>query len=513
MPVSARQLLKTRAVWISPLIVTSIVVVLITAFYIGSVVNPAGHLHGLPVAIVNQDRGATIGTQRVDFGQQVQAGLTRSPSIAYLLGLTDTTLRAAEQAMDRDGSYAAVVIPADFTASLLELASEKASGPGYRRPEITILTNQRAGTEGVGLATGVLQPALESASRQIGRKLTASMPAGSASPVTRAYLADPVTVTTTVYRPLPSYTALGLSAFYIALLTLMCGFLGGAIVNSSVDAYLGYATTEIGPRWSQRRPVLISRWQTLIIKWVIGALLAGLTTGLMLLVAAGLFRMDAPHAGLLWLLTWLAAASVAEGTIVLFAVLGASIGQLLAMLLFVYSGLASAGGTVPLQALPVFLRAGPGRPAAADPRRHPGNPVLRRPGQRRADPIRCRRRGRAGLLAGRGHGARALVRPQGTQPHRPADRGIREPSRAAVQVPEHRRSGSGFSSAPRRARAAGRLTPCERNGPWLDPRRSAPFPRSWSRTASTRSSSSSHWHGQVSRPGHLLRLNALFSSR
>lgn len=204
MPVRARQLLKTRAVWISPLIVTSIVVVLITAFYIGSVVNPAGHLHGLPVAIVNQDRGATIGTQRVDFGQQVQAGLSRSPSIAYLLGLTDTTLRAAEQAMDRDGSYAAVVIPADFTASLLELAGEKASGPGYRRPEITILTNQRAGTEGVGLATGVLQPALESASRQIGRKLTASMPAGSASPVTRAYLADPVTVTTTVYRPCPA---------------------------------------------------------------------------------------------------------------------------------------------------------------------------------------------------------------------------------------------------------------------------------------------------------------------
>jgi YhgE/Pip-like protein len=143
LPVRVRQLLKTRALWISPLIVGSIVVALLTAFYIGSVVNPAGHLHGLPVAIVNQDRGATTGTQRVDFGQQVQAGLSRSPSVADPLGLADTTLRAAEQVMDRDGSYAAVVIPAGFSASLLELAGEKASGPGYRRPEITILTNQR----------------------------------------------------------------------------------------------------------------------------------------------------------------------------------------------------------------------------------------------------------------------------------------------------------------------------------------------------------------------------------
>ena len=75
--------------------------------------------------------------------------------------------------------------------------------------------------------------------------------------------------------------------------------------------------------------------------------LAGLMTGLMLLVAVGIFGMDAPNAGLLWLLAWLCSVSVAEGTIVLLAVLGASIGQLLAMLIFVYIGLASSGGTVP----------------------------------------------------------------------------------------------------------------------------------------------------------------------
>jgi ABC-type polysaccharide/polyol phosphate export permease len=140
------------------------------------------------------------------------------------------------------------------------------------------------------------------------------------------------------------------------LLILMCGFLGGIIVNASVDAATGYATTEIGPKWRQRQPLPVNRWQTLIIKWFMAAVLTALTTGLMLLVAAGILRMDAPHVGLLWLLSWLAAVSVAEGTIVLFAVLGASIGQLLAMLIFVYVGLASSGGTVPLQALPSVLR-------------------------------------------------------------------------------------------------------------------------------------------------------------
>jgi YhgE/Pip-like protein len=336
--------------------VGSIVVVLITVFYIGSAVNPLGHLHGLPVAVVNQDRGATVGAQRLDVGQKVQASLSGTPAVANRLGLEDTTLRTAEQTMDRDGFYATVVIPPDFTASLLHLGGLTPSGPGSSKPEIVILSNQRAGNVGVSLATGVLQPALAAASHQIGRQLTALAPARTSTPLSEAFLEDPVTVTMKPYRPLPSHTALGLSPFYTALLTLMCGFLGGTIVNSFIDAALGYATTEIGPRWRQSLPLPISRWQTLILKWVVAVVVTAVTTGLMILVAAGLLRMDAPHAFGLWLLAWLAAASVAAGTIVLFATLGASLGQLLAILLFVYAGLASAGGTVPLEALPSYLR-------------------------------------------------------------------------------------------------------------------------------------------------------------
>jgi len=353
-PVRARNILSSWKAWIFPVAVCSILVSLITAFYIGAVVNPLGHLHGLPVAVVNQDQGAVAGTRRIDVGQKVQAGLSRTPAVSSRLAVNVTTLRAAEHAMNRDGSYVTVVIPPGFTASLLRLAGVPGSHPVSGAPEIMILTNQRAGTEGVGLATGILEPALAAASRQIGRQLTAIAPAPS-SPATRAFLAHPVTVATVVYRPLPSHTGLGLSAFYAALLFLFCGFFGAAIINTSVDVGLGYATTETGPWWRQRRPVPINRWQTLIIKWVMAAPLTGIMTGILLLVAVAGLGMDAPHAGLLWLVGWLCAASVAAGTLVLFAVLG-NLGQLVALLIFIYAGLASVGGTVPLQALPTFLR-------------------------------------------------------------------------------------------------------------------------------------------------------------
>ena len=129
-PVRARDLLKVRAVWILPLILGSAVVVLITAFYVGSVVNPLGHLQGLPVAVVNQDRGAVIGTRQINIGQQVQRGLSGSTAVSGGLALTDTTLRSAQQAMDRGGSYATVVIPPGFTASLLTRAGVIAGGRG-----------------------------------------------------------------------------------------------------------------------------------------------------------------------------------------------------------------------------------------------------------------------------------------------------------------------------------------------------------------------------------------------
>jgi hypothetical protein len=200
-----------------------------------------------------------------------------------------------------------------------------------------------------------LQPALTVASRQIGHHLSSLVPAGAQAPATRLLLADPVTVTTAQYRPLPNNTALGLSAFYIALLTILCGFVGATIVNSVADSALGYATSEVGPRWRQRPPVPINRWQTLLIKWAIIAVLTAVLTAVLLLVAWGV-GMDMPYPVLLWAFIWLCAASAGAGMIVLFAVAG-GYGQVLGLLVFVYAGLASAGGTVPVEALPGFLHA------------------------------------------------------------------------------------------------------------------------------------------------------------
>lgn len=359
---TARRLLGIRALWITPIAIASVLIVLMTLVYVGSVVSPTSHLHGLPVLVVDQDRGGSAQGRTVDLGRQVTSALTGTPAVASRLGLRSMTLGAARRELNRNGAYAAIVIPSGFTASTLALYGIGAPGAGAPAlPTIQLLTNVRSGSLGVGLATGVAQPALAAISRQVGHALTGQAPAsafaGSGATLGIAALrANPIAVTTTQYRPLPDHSAQGLSAFYVALLTIMCGFLGATLINSTVDAALGYATTEIGPRWSQRMPVAISRWQTLLTKWLMAVVLCPLLTGILLLVSIAVLGMDASSVGLLWLFIALAAIVIALGTLVLFAALGA-LGQLVALLLFIYLALASSGGTVPLEALPGVLKA------------------------------------------------------------------------------------------------------------------------------------------------------------
>jgi YhgE/Pip-like protein len=347
--------LRVPRLWVITLLMASVMIGLITAFYIASVVDPIAHLRDLPVVVVNEDNGVMIGAQRLNIGHRVEAGLTTSRVESSHLELINSDLAQAKLIMDDNDAYATVVIPPNFTAALLTVSGVPLPRPASARPTIDILTNDRSGTLGVGLATGFLEPGLAIASKQVGVQLLARVPAGALTPATRAMLNDPVVVTTTPYRPLPPHSALGLSAFYIALLTLTCGFLVGTIVHNGVDSGLGYATTETGPRWHQSQPLPINRWQTLLVKWAVATVLAAVVSGVVLAVAAGVFRMDAPNLTLLWLFMWLCSASVAAGTVVLFAVVG-TFGQLLALLVFVYLGLASAGGTVPVQALPGPLR-------------------------------------------------------------------------------------------------------------------------------------------------------------
>lgn len=356
LPVRASSLLKVRVVWLMPALLASLLVAIITLAYFGSLVNPAGHLRGLPVELVDEDRGAAVGGQTMNFGRDVVMGLTRTPAVTHRLAIHTTSLAEAHEAMDDAKAYAAIVVPPTFSESVLAPLAHALPAGVPAEANVELLSNQRLGSVGTSLSTAVATPALEKISAAMGAELEKTPEASSVTnPVLRSRLADPFSVAATEYRPLPSHTALGLSAFYLSLLTLMAGFLGATVVNSSLDAAMGFGATEIGVRYRQRVPLPINRWRTLFAKWAVAGIIAPVLTALIVLFAVGILGADAPHVWYLWAFMSVAAIGVATGTLTLFAALG-SLGQLVSMIIFVYLGLVSSGGTVPLQAVPGFYR-------------------------------------------------------------------------------------------------------------------------------------------------------------
>jgi YhgE/Pip-like protein len=354
--VRAPLLLRVPKVWILPLAIPAIMIALVTTIYIGSVIDPVGDLHGLPVLVVDQDTGVAAPTGHVVLGTTIVHALLDTPGVANRLDLQVVSLATAEADMNKGSAYATLVIPPTFSASALLDAGYRAPARTPSTPTVRFLENSRLGSLGVNLAAGVLTPALDDISKQMGATLTAeSTTAVRSNQVLADHLGDPITLQMVSYRPLPSHSALGLSAFYVSLVSVLAGFLAATVINSSVDGALGYATNDLGPRWKIRIPRRISRQQTLLAKWILALVAAPILTAIVVAIAVAGFGMYAPNFGVLWLLLAFASVMVSFGTLALLAAFG-NMGQLLAMVIIIYLSLASSGGTVPIQALPGFFK-------------------------------------------------------------------------------------------------------------------------------------------------------------
>ncbi|MFC9788862.1 YhgE/Pip domain-containing protein [Rhodococcus sp. NPDC127528] len=331
---------------------------LLAALYMGGILDPKKHLHDFPIAIVNQDEGDTVPTAEGDrpenFGNQINDALVANVP-ADKVDLQQIGIGQARSKLDSGQVYGAIVIPSDFTKRLLILAKASVVPGDVEKPVITVYTNPRAGTFGVGLVTAITGPALTTVDTNVGQQLTAQVDAqlgGNAqvSGAARLSLATPINVLTTPHNPLPDGTGNGLSAFYYALLLLLAGFTGGMIVHSLIDGMLGFAPTEFGPRYVHNPAVEISRFRTLLVKWAVMLVLAPLVSGLYLAISTAI-GMPAPHALALWMYGAFAIAGVGITALAVLAAFGTA-GLLVNLVLFVILGLPSSGATIPIEATP-----------------------------------------------------------------------------------------------------------------------------------------------------------------
>lgn len=318
--------------WGVPLVLGVTLLSALAALYLGGVVNPAGNLQHFPIAVVNDDAGAS--------GRQIVDGLvaTMEPDKFDIRVLSADDAR---HQLDTAGVYGAVLIPNDFSAKFAQVARSALSPGPLIRPEITIATNPRAGSLGSTIAGQSLTRSITAVNSKAGERLSVQLrqhTGGAPLPgAMSSVLASPIDIHTTVHNPLPEGTGNGLSAYYYALLLLLAGFTGSLVISALVDSMLAPA----------------ERARTLVTKWLLMVLLAPLTSAAYLGIAHQV-SMPLPHAWALWGYGTLTIAAVGITSVSLMTLLGTA-GLLISLLVFVVLGLPSAAATVPLEAAPPFF--------------------------------------------------------------------------------------------------------------------------------------------------------------
>jgi uncharacterized phage infection (PIP) family protein YhgE len=316
------------------------------ACYLSGITDPQTNMRRLPVALVvgpQQEGGALDGTAR-SVADAVRTG-TDQKKIRLV------TMSPAEMAtaMRENAIYGAVVIPEDFDHTLAGLVSAT-PGTVPAPPVVTIVTNAGAGNLTAGLVNGTMSPVLAAVQRSVAERLGVS-----ADPYRALVLQEPFAVRTVPDRVLPPRSGSGLTPFYLALVTILIGFIAASTIHPAVDAAIGFAPSEVGPFTTRRRYRPATRTTTLLAKFAVLLAVAPIAAVLLNLTAAVVIGVPMDHPLVMWLLLTSAIAAVGIGALSVFAVFGGP-GALINTFFFVAMSLAT-GPSVPSEALPRWLRA------------------------------------------------------------------------------------------------------------------------------------------------------------
>ena len=115
-----RHLCKNKILLLS-MAVISFIPIMYSGFFLGSIWDPYGQTKNLPVAFVNEDKGAQLNGQALNIGQSVEQKLKDN----HYLGWEFVTKQQADSGVDGGHYYAVVTIPADFSAKAASIKQSK----------------------------------------------------------------------------------------------------------------------------------------------------------------------------------------------------------------------------------------------------------------------------------------------------------------------------------------------------------------------------------------------------
>ncbi len=113
-----QHLFKNKILLLS-MAVISFIPIMYSGFFLGSIWDPYGQVKNLPVAFVNEDKGAQLNGQMVNIGQSVEQKLKNN----HDLGWEFVNKQQADDGVNSGHFYAVVTVPTDFSAKAASITA------------------------------------------------------------------------------------------------------------------------------------------------------------------------------------------------------------------------------------------------------------------------------------------------------------------------------------------------------------------------------------------------------
>jgi YhgE/Pip-like protein len=317
------------------------IVALITFFLLGALLSPTENTHNLPVALVNSDQGATAGPQQLNFGKEIVNRVTGPQQTDTLKW---TVLDNRQQALDgvrKRKYYAALVIPADYSASLVAITNQS----GQKSAQLEFVTNPVGPIIGIQTVQGALSGIVSNLSKATGEQLAKQMEQTHAALTLPAatFLSNPVQLVTVPVATIGEHSGRGISVFFLAILLTVAGILAAMIPDQAIQHIA---------QDRRKNDQQVSEWVIFGARTVLYAI-AGLSAVIGMLLICWAVNMDVPDWGVLFLFATLYIWTVSAIVLLCQSGIGqAGIG--IATLLLILLSLPSSGGLFPVESLPAI---------------------------------------------------------------------------------------------------------------------------------------------------------------
>ena len=113
-----RHLCKNKILLLS-MAVISFIPIMYSGFFLGSIWDPYGQVKNLPVAFVNEDKGAHLNGQVLNVGQSIEQKLKNN----HDLGWEFVNKQQADDGVNSGHFYAVVTVPTDFSAKAASITA------------------------------------------------------------------------------------------------------------------------------------------------------------------------------------------------------------------------------------------------------------------------------------------------------------------------------------------------------------------------------------------------------